>query len=42
MTKSELDQCSSYLVGRLTQQKINAALDELAGMHGNCQCAPGL
>jgi Spindle and kinetochore-associated protein 1 len=31
VTKAELDQCSSYLVGRMTQQKINAALDELAG-----------
>ena len=33
VTKSELEQCSSYLVGRWTQQKINAAIEELAGVH---------
>ena len=33
VTKSELEKCSNYLVGRWTQQKINAAIEELAGVY---------
>lgn len=36
VTKSELEQCSSYLVGRWTQQKINLAIEELAGACTAC------
>jgi Spindle and kinetochore-associated protein 1 len=31
ITKDELSSCSGYLAGRLTVQKVNAALEELAG-----------
>lgn len=31
VTKAEMESCSSYMRGRLTVDKVNAAIDELAG-----------
>jgi Spindle and kinetochore-associated protein 1 len=31
ITKAELASCSSYLKGRVTVEKVNAAIDEFAG-----------
>jgi len=31
ITKAELEACSGYLVGRLTQDKVNSAVEEIAG-----------
>lgn len=31
VTKAELATCSSYMVGRLTVDKVNAALEDFAG-----------
>ena len=33
ISRSELESCSSYMVGRLTQTRINSALEEIARAH---------